>query len=276
MKIIRVLNTNAILTQDDKNEEVILLGAGIGFKRKPGDSVDLEKIEKRFVLKDKTHQSRFEELINNIGQEYIMISEQIITYGKSLHDMQLGESIHISLADHIHTAVINMQNGIQIPNSLLLDIRRYYPNEYEIGVQGLEFIKQKLGYELPADEAGFIAMHFVNAQYSNENTNVKKVIALVHEINEMILRELHAEPDENSLNYYRYMTHLKFFAQRVVENFHYDEDYTSILDAVLLKFPKEYICSKKVCRYIKKNYNYVPTQDEVIYLTAHLAHLRQK
>lgn len=273
MKIIRVLNTNSVLTQDTDGEEIVLLGAGIGFKHRPGDDVDVSKIEKQFVLKDKVHQSRFQELVNSIPQEYIMVAEQIISLGKTLHNMKLGESIHISLPDHIHTAIVHKQDGILIPNSLLLDIRRFYPNEYEISMQGLELIKELLNCELPEDEAGFIAMHFVNAQYGNENTNVKKVIQLIRELNELILNELKVSPDENSLNYYRYMTHLKFFAQRIVENFHYEMDDDTILDALLLKYPKEYLCSKKVSRYIKQHYNYKANHDELIYLTVHLTHL---
>jgi beta-glucoside operon transcriptional antiterminator len=276
MKITRVLNTNSILTQDAAGEEIVLLGAGIGFKKKPGDDVDLAKIEKRFVMKDKSKQEHYQELVNNIPQEYIMVAEQIISLGKNIHNMKLNESIHIALPDHIHMSIVNLQNGITIPNSLLLDIRRFYPNEYEIAVTGLELIKNELGYELPEDEAGFIAMHFVNAQYDKENTNVKKVIELVKVIHKLVLTELNVTPDENSLNYYRYMTHIKFFAQRVIENFHYENDDSTILDSILIRYPKEYMCSRKVCNYVKEHYNYKASHDELIYLTVHLVHLTHK
>lgn len=273
MKIIRVLNTNSVLTRDPSGEETVLLGAGIGFKRKPGDDVEESRIEKRFVLKDKDHQSRFEELVNSIPKEYIMVAEQIISLGKTLHNMKFNESIHIALPDHIHTAVVNKRNGVVVPNSLLLDIRQFYMNEYEIGIRGLELIRDELHCDLPEDEAGFIAMHFVNAQYGSENTNAKKIIQLVKELNELILKELNIVPDEDSLNYYRYMTHLKFFAQRIVRNYHYTNEDNSILDTMLLNYPKEYMCSRKVCRYVKENYGYKPNHDEAIYLTVHLTHL---
>ena len=69
MKIIRVLNTNSVLTRDPSGEETVLPGAGIGFKRKPGDDVEESRIETRFVLKAKAHQSRFEELVHSIRKE---------------------------------------------------------------------------------------------------------------------------------------------------------------------------------------------------------------
>lgn len=274
MTITRVLNTNAVLTTSPEGEETILLGAGLGFKHKPGDEVEEEKVEKRFVLKDKDHQSRFEELINSIPQQYIMVAEAIISMGKSLHEMHLSESIHISLPDHIYTAIFNTQNGIMIPNTLLLEIKQFYMNEYELGCRALELIQKELGCALPKDEAGFIAMHFINAQYGSENTNAKKIIRLVGELNTLVLQQLKVTPDETSLNYYRYMTHLKFFAQRIVQNRHYEGDEDTILDAILLKYPKEYLCSRKVCSHVEKNYNYKPSHGELIYLTVHLARLR--
>ena len=197
MKILRVINTNSVLVKDSDGNETILLGAGIGYKQRPGKPVDETKIEKCFVLKDKTQQNRFQALVNNIPQEYIIVAEQIISLAKSLHNMKLNESIHISLADHIHTAILNMQDGVAIPNPLILDLKRYYSEEYGVALQGIDIIENNLGYRLPEDEAGFIAMHFVNAQYGNENTNVKKMIEFVREINQFILDELDVRPDED-------------------------------------------------------------------------------
>lgn len=273
LEIIRVLNTNSVLSKDAQGNEIVLLGRGVGFKHRPGDSVEEALIEKQFVLKDKRQQTRFQKLVNTIPSEYIMVAEQIISVGKIFCTMQLSESIHISLADHIHTAVSNMKNGILIPNALLLDIKRLYSNEYKTAKHGLEIIREKLAVQLPEDEAGFIAMHFINAQFGNENTNMKKMLRFVSDINEKILEELEVQPDTESLNYYRYMTHLKFFAQRVVENLHYDEDKNEIVKAALAEYPREYTCSRKVCEYIKEVYNYIPSDSEVLYLTVHLVHL---
>lgn len=273
MKITRVLNTNSILTTDENGDEIVLLGSAIGFKHRPGDEVDLSKIEKRFVMKQKEHQSRFQELVNSIPTDYIIVAEQIITLGKTLYEMKLAETIHISLADHIHTAVENMQMGIQIPNSLLIDIKRFYKNEYDVAKHGLTLIKDRLDCELPEDEAGFIAMHFVNAQSGGGNINIKKMISLVREVNELVCRELDFTPDEDSLNYFRYMTHLKFFAQRVIENIHYTDSSDKFLDTVLPKIPKAAQCSQKICDYIEKQYHYKANHDEMIYLSVHLAHI---
>ena len=69
------------------------------------------------------------------------------------------------------------------------------------------------------------------------------------------------------------MTHLKFFARRVIEKVHYKNEDNQILESILQKYEKEYNCSKKVARYIEKRYGYKTNNDEVLYLTVHLAHI---
>lgn len=273
MVIERVLNTNAVLSRNAEGDEIILLGAGIGFKQRPGGEVDMSKAEKCFVMGTRSQQDRFQQLMESIPQEHIMVAEQIISLAKNVYNMTLAESIHISLADHIHTAILYVQNGIIVPNSLLLNLEQLYTNEFEVGNQALFMIKEKLGFQLPKDEAGYIAMHLINAQYGTENANIKRLIDLVQDLNSRILRELAVEPDTKSLNYFRYMTHLKFFAQRIIQGKHYPDEDDGFFDTLLIKYPKEYRCSKKICKYVERTYHYTPHNDEVIYLTVHLAHI---
>ena len=273
MQITRVLNTNAVLSADSDSNEIVLLGRGIGFKTRPGDNVDETKIEKRFTLNDKKQLSRFRELLEQIPSEYIFVAEQAISFAKRFYNLQLNESIHISLADHLHNAVENAKLGIQIPNSLLLDIKQDYPREYEIGQQTITFVDDRLHIKLPEDEWGFVAMHFVNAQYGKENTNVKKIITFVRDVNNFILNELDIKPDEDSLFYHRYMAHLNFFAQRVAGDVHYSDDNDIELSLLKKHYREEYKVSCDVANYIKKNYHFKPNKDEIMYLTIHLAHI---
>lgn len=40
MKVIKVLNNSLVLTADDDNREVIVMGKGIGFNSKTGDEIN--------------------------------------------------------------------------------------------------------------------------------------------------------------------------------------------------------------------------------------------
>lgn len=151
MRIKKILNTNAIIGEDVFGHEVLLLGSGVGFRRKPGDIVDKKLVEKNFILTDPKQMNRFEQIMGSIPPDYILITEKIIDYALNFHHMELNEAIHVSLVDHLYNAVCNLEDGVSIPNNLLSDIARFYPDEYDVGRHALLLVHQKLGYELPDD-----------------------------------------------------------------------------------------------------------------------------
>lgn len=49
MKVLRVFNNNVVMAEDPHRGTVIVTGRGVGFSRKPGDSLDTGKIVQVFV-----------------------------------------------------------------------------------------------------------------------------------------------------------------------------------------------------------------------------------
>ncbi|EFW89218.1 BglG family beta-glucoside bgl operon antiterminator [Streptococcus equinus] len=45
MRIDKVYNNNVVLVKGDNNEEIIVMGRGLGFQKKPGDEIDASLIE---------------------------------------------------------------------------------------------------------------------------------------------------------------------------------------------------------------------------------------
>lgn len=278
MKIEKILNTNAVIAKNEKHESVLLLGSGLGFKKKPGERVDEDRVEKRFVLKEKSSVVQFEKIVESIPEEYIMAAEEVIEFGKRLNpDLKFSEHIHLSLVDHLYNAAQNLKEGIVIPNTMLEDIATFYPREYSIGIEGIKIAKLRLGIDLPQDEAGFVAMHFVMAQHGNEHANIRKMLQLVHELDQMIREDLDVDTNPESLAYYRYMTHLKFFAQRVTQNVHYREQNLSdsVVKVLAQQYPEEYRISQKICRFVEEKYGYSGGREESLYLAVHLARIRK-
>ena len=50
VKIVRVLNTNAVVSSDQEGRELIITGAGIGFKKKKGENLDEALADKTYYL----------------------------------------------------------------------------------------------------------------------------------------------------------------------------------------------------------------------------------
>ena len=226
MKIKKKLNNNVAVVTDKIGNEIIVMGKGITYDKKAGDCVDVEQVEKQFVPSNKDFSMKFQEILLDIPSKYLEVSNCIIERAKKYLDAEIDDNIYISLTDHIHMAVKRYLDGMQVPNPLLLDIKRFYNKEYEIGCQALEIIKDQLKVELPEDEAGFIAFHFVNAQQNLESSKMVDIMKLVKEITNIVKYQMGLDFDEESVYYYRFITHLKFFAQRLfLEN----KQYTCLL-----------------------------------------------
>ena len=60
------------------------------------------------------------------------------------------------------------------------------------------------------------------------------------------------EFNEESAYYYRFITHLKFFAQRLLEDKKQNQQEDDLLDVVQTKYANAYKCVEKIAMYIKK------------------------
>ncbi len=277
MKIKKILNNNAAIVISDEGVEQIVMGVGLAYKMKNNDSIDASKIEKIFSLDNAGDHSMLKQLAIEIPMEYFTLSETIITYARTSLGKRLAESIHISLVDHIHTAILRFREGIVIKNPLLWDVKRFYMDEFKVGQVALEMIKEDFGCDLPVDEAAFIALHFVNAQMDDSREEAYSITKIMQEITTIVKHHFHTELDESSVYYYRFITHLKSFAQRLMSHTTYDsEQDNELLDLIKFKYQNSFACVMKIHDFIIKQYQYVLSGEEQLYLTIHIERLIYK
>ena len=60
------------------------------------------------------------------------------------------------------------------------EIQRYYPDEYAVGLQAAQIIREALSVSFAEDEAAFMALHFVNAETGIEIGQMYEVTELIH------------------------------------------------------------------------------------------------
>lgn len=270
MKITKILNNNVVISEKDK-QEVIVMGRGIAFNKRAGDDVNEEQVEKVFILEGEDLTSKFKTLISYIPMEYMETSEKIIQYAKLQLGKKLNDSIYISLTDHIHFAIERHNDNLPIKNALLWETKHLYKEEFEIGLEALNMICDQFNVILPEDEAAFIALHIVNAQLNEDMSNIMDMTKVMQDILSIVKYHLKMEFDENSLNYYRFITHLKFFAHRLVKGTHYkNNNEDDLLNVIKDKYPKAYQCTEKIKRFVEKQYRYELTEEEMLYLTIHI------
>ena len=80
MKVLKTFNNNIALVEDSFRQEMILMGKGIAFGLKKGDSIDSSKIEKKFVFDTRELNDKFTALFNQVPVKYIELSSNIIDY----------------------------------------------------------------------------------------------------------------------------------------------------------------------------------------------------
>ena len=269
MEISKVLNNNVAVVIEN-NEEKIVMGRGIWFKKKTGDTIEPETIDKVFYLHNQEVLSRFKELVVDIPLEYLEIGEEIMDEARLSLGKALNDNIYISMVDHIYTAVVRAKDDILVKNALLWDIQRFYKEEYQIGKKALEIIEKKTGVLLPNDEAGFIALHIVNGQLDEDVHDMYEITKIMQEIENIVRYHFKIEFNEESAYYYRFITHLKFFAQRLVEHKKQNKQEDDLLEVVQVKYANAYQCVEKIAMYIKNQYNYELYDEEKLYLTIHI------
>lgn len=270
MVIEKVINNNIVSAIDEEGREAVVMGRGLGFRTKPGTTLPEKGIEKIFWIESKSLSQQFKELLAQMPMEHVKISSDIIAHAKETLSMELNQSIYVTLTDHLNFAITRFRQGIKPQNALLWEIKRFYTKEFGIGIYALKVISEQLGIDLPEDEAGFIALHFVNAEYGTQIRDAVKFPNLVKDILGIVKSELQIKLDENSLHYERFVTHVKFLLQRIYKNETLPDEESELSEMMQKKYKKEYACSKKVAEYINQETNTTLSKEEVMYLAIHI------
>lgn len=270
MIIKKIFNNNAVLAKDSSGKEFVAMGCGIAFKKSNGELLTEEKIEKTFILKEKEASEKFKILLEDIPLEHISICYDIVEYAKNILKVELNDYIYVTLTDHISNTLKLYNEGIQRPNVLLWEIKKFYTKEFNVGLKAIEEIKEELGIELNEEEAGNIALHLINAQINNSFNKVEDIGAqtkMINDILNIVKYSYNIVLDENSLSYERFVTHLRFFFKRLKNREAIEikeEDF--LLKQVKEKYKNAYKCMLKVEKYLKQELN----DEEKLYLTLHI------
>ena len=266
----KVINNNIISAYEKSGAEVIVMGRGIGFKKKQGEMVPADQISKIFRIKSRTLAEQFKELLANMPLERVRISDEIISHAKDHLKLKLNQSIYVTLTDHINFAIERVSQGIEPQNALLWEIKRFYPQEFQLGIYALELIQDRLDILLPEDEAGFIALHFVNAEYGTDIRDAVKFPDQMQAIVDIVERDLGILLDESSFHYERFMTHIKFLIQRIYRKELLSSEDRELSLLMQRKYPREYQCSLKVAEYIMQATGSRLSEEEIMYLSVHI------
>lgn len=275
LKIEKVYNNNVVQAVDKQGQELIVMGKGLGFQKKTGDSLEPDRIEKTFVLQNSLQSTDMHEILKTISQEELSIINQIIRRAEEVLETSFELSLYLALGDHLHYTLERSRQGLPLQNPLSWEVRKFYPKEYQLGLEALTLIEDELGEKLETSEASSIALHFVNAQKNGMlGQDTYAISKIVTQILDIVRLHYGHEMDENDISYHRFITHVQYFAQRVVSGLIQGVNDAFLYEQVQTNYPQAFACTKKIQAYVRAAYEFDMSQDEQVYLTIHIQRLK--
>ena len=270
MIIGKIINNNVVSSWDEEGKEIIIMGRGLGFQKKAGQEVAEDGIEKIFRLESKDVRERFKDLLASMPLEYIQVSADIISYARKNLNTKLSQNVYLTLTDHIGFAIERFKDGMDFSNALYREIKRFYPQEFGIGMHALCLIEERTGIRLPDDEAASIAIHLVDAEFDIKVRDTWAMTNMIQDMMQILEGSLNLPP-EDPLYRDRLASNLKFLAHRMlllppVEG-REDEVFR---DFVRNHCSREYGLAEKVKMHVKEKYGCEMTGEEQIYLALQL------
>lgn len=277
MKIAHIYNNNVVLAETETGEQLVAVGRGIAFGKKPGATIDPAAIEQRFVAEhsDDTYRAH---LLSETPSDLLALASELEQLATGELGLKVTHSFILPLADHLRYAVERAQKNITMEYPLAIEVAQLYPREIGFGRRAVELVREKLGVTLPADEAVPFALHLVNSQFTNEDLGkTYKMTEVLAQIFTVISFAYEAPIDQSELSVARFVTHLRYLFVRAEQGRAVSAaaSVPAVHDAVRNSYPIAYGCAAKVKVLLEMHLGIDLSDDEHTYLTIHIARLAE-
>lgn len=282
-RYLRTLNNNAVIASDDVGDEVILLGRGIALRcaRSRGAVIWPELIERVFTLEREGDRAYYEQLVAGVPFELLQLVAEVASDAGRRLGFDLQGRLTLTLLDHVAIALERDRAGETLPNPLLDEIRLFYPTEYQVALDSVRLLNERLGTSFDVNEAAYIALHYINALPSSSQGSMKSVMRALSLCVEQIETFYQTHLDRSSPYYTRLITHLKFFLNRVfgergeTARTEGAPGAEGAVGSVLLSIreldPRAWSCAQTIGAQLESNYAIRVSDEEEAYLALHVA-----
>jgi transcriptional antiterminator len=273
-EIKKALNNNVVIAIQEETE-VVLIGKGIGFGKKKGDTIEQDKVDKCFVLINSNEQEQYKQLLHQVDEEFIAVMNDAVRLIEKKLQSSLNEHIHVALTDHISFAVNRLRNGLDIKNPFLIETQTLYPDEYTVAEEVVELVNRKLNIELPEGEIGFVTLHIHSAITDKHVSDINKHSRLISTMIKMIEDALHITINRESINYLRLVRHLRHAIERIQQEEQVEQQ-EKLANVLKKEYPICYNLSWKLIKVMQQVLQKPISDAEAVYLTMHLQRLSPK
>ncbi len=274
MEVLRVFNNNVVLARATDRGEVILTGRGLGFQAKPGQEVDETKIVRVFIPEDGRDVDNFGALVASVPPEHLLLADEALRLARRGLATPVSSTTVVGLADHLSFAIKRMRQGIYLEYPLRAEVSHLYPDELRIAQHVLDFVNTRVEPALPEAEAVPIALHLVNAGFATGDLSLTYQMTGVFTQLFEVLEQAYERPfDRDTVNAARFITHLRYFFVRAQTGRQLDDGASTLSKAIRESYPEAYSTALKLQAVLELRLGEPLTEDEVTYLTLHVARM---
>lgn len=267
-KIKKILNVNVVVIEQN-GTEYIAFGKGIGYHAKINQVIPDEKISRIYTSVDNSKQNELIQSLKKIPANIIKTTEEIVEFAEKFLNEKLDASIFYSLSDHLYFATQRLEQNLTLGNRIYLEMKTYFKDEFKIGIFSLNIIEKNLGIKMPQEEAANIAFHIINASSKDESSNVLEISRMIDNILQTLRVISHGKLKYEGINYDRFVTHIKFFAERYINDQMFADDPT-LLEKVSDLYPEASKIAFKLKQTLEVIYAKRISKEELAYLIIHI------
>lgn len=279
MEILRVFNNNVVLAKDATGEKIIT-GRGIGFKARPGQPVDSSKVVRIFVPAEGRDPDHIATMLTEIPLAHMTLVTDAVTAAGLPESMTKNASLLVALADHIGFAIMRAANGQRADYPLLAEVSQLYSEEYAQAQAILSHINHALNDRriapLPRSEAVAITLHLVNAGFATGDLSFTYTMTgVLQQLLTIIESDFGITLEPETVNVGRFITHLRYLFVRIAKHEQLKDYSSAIGQAIRDSAPEAFRCAQRISAVIELRLGSGLTEDEVSYLTLHIARIVQ-
>lgn len=274
-RIIQALNNNVALVKNEQGEQAVVMGLGIVFRKKKGDFIRSELVEKIFSLKTEESKENFLMLLKNIPLDILTVTYNMIDELVQKHQFPVQEYLYVTLTDHVYSVYQKLLSGTY-QDSHLPDISNEYVTEFSMAGEAVKILSHKLSVTFPDDEIGRMALHFINAKgddvlLSNQAENTRKRV--LESVEEELLRNGISRSVHNANLYDRLMIHLTYLINRLQSSQQDETALVNMEDFIKSDYPLAFRIGQAIHGILEKEFKLDLSRSERVYLVLHIQRL---
>ena len=273
MKIIKKINTNAVIALDNAGYEVVALGKGLGFPTVPYELEDLAKIDRTFYDID----PKYFNMAEDIPRSVILACAEICETAEVELACELNPNVPFTLADHLSFSIERFRKNLEIKTPLAYDVKHLYPKEYDIGVLALDILSRHTGIMLPRMDAVGVALHIINAEAETGNMHsTMRILGIIEDVDNILEESLDIKLDRDGFYYSRFTMHLRYLIQRLIDGKQISTKLGPMLRQMAVECPLAYHCTKRVSAYLLDRHGWRCNDEEILYLLMHINRVKEQ